>query len=179
MLSILASLSLMGCTTGESAGWNTLFQPVAVQSPVEEDTDDSWDDDSEDEWSLSSDELRASANETADPAEAAAPNPLDVLPETIPATPTVAIATATPATATHAPVSVTPTATLPAVTTQASLGDNTGWPVRLVQTLPDTQPPRAILGLPDGRELVVSPGTLIPLRWKLWGRHAHRGNWTL
>jgi hypothetical protein len=26
----------------------------------------------------------------------------------------------------------------------------------------DAQPPRAILGLPDGRELVVTPGTLLP-----------------
>ena len=38
----------------------------------------------------------------------------------------------------------------------------TGWPVRLVRTLPETQPPRAILGLPDGTEIVVSPGSMIP-----------------
>jgi hypothetical protein len=37
-----------------------------------------------------------------------------------------------------------------------------GWPVRLVRTLPDTQPPRAILGLPDGTEIVVSPGSMVP-----------------
>ena len=36
------------------------------------------------------------------------------------------------------------------------------WPIRLVSTLPDSQPPRAILGLSDGRELVVSPGTMLP-----------------
>ena len=34
--------------------------------------------------------------------------------------------------------------------------------VRLVRTLPDTQPPRAILGLPDGTEIVVSPGSMVP-----------------
>lgn len=37
-----------------------------------------------------------------------------------------------------------------------------GWPVRLVRTLPETQPPRAILGLADGREIVVSPGSMVP-----------------
>lgn len=36
------------------------------------------------------------------------------------------------------------------------------WPMRLVRALPDTNPPRAILGLPDGREVVVSPGTMLP-----------------
>ena len=37
-----------------------------------------------------------------------------------------------------------------------------GWPVRLVKTLPETNPPRAILGLPSGEELVVSPGSMVP-----------------
>lgn len=36
------------------------------------------------------------------------------------------------------------------------------WPVRLVRTLPETQPPRAILGLADGREIVVTPGSMVP-----------------
>jgi hypothetical protein len=33
--------------------------------------------------------------------------------------------------------------------------------VRLVRTLPDTQPPRAILGFADGREIVVTPGAMV------------------
>jgi hypothetical protein len=37
-----------------------------------------------------------------------------------------------------------------------------GWPLRLVSTVADAQPPRAILGLPDGREVVVSPGSMVP-----------------
>lgn len=37
-----------------------------------------------------------------------------------------------------------------------------GFGVRLVATVRDAQPPRAILGLPDGREAVVTPGTLLP-----------------
>jgi len=36
------------------------------------------------------------------------------------------------------------------------------WPVRLVDTFPSHQPPRALLGLPDGREIVVKPGTMVP-----------------
>lgn len=46
----------------------------------------------------------------------------------------------------------------PVVTTPAL----SAWPVRLVKTISDTNPPRAILGLPGGEELVVSPGTMVP-----------------
>lgn len=35
------------------------------------------------------------------------------------------------------------------------------FPVRLVSTLPQAQPPRAVLGLPDGSEIVVAPGTVL------------------
>jgi hypothetical protein len=37
----------------------------------------------------------------------------------------------------------------------------TRWPVRLVSTIPEAQPPRAILGLPSGEERVVSPGSML------------------
>jgi hypothetical protein len=33
--------------------------------------------------------------------------------------------------------------------------------VRVIAVLADVQPPRAVLGMPDGRELVVSPGMLL------------------
>jgi hypothetical protein len=36
------------------------------------------------------------------------------------------------------------------------------WPLRLVATVPGAQPPRAILGLPGGSEVVVTPGTMLP-----------------
>lgn len=36
------------------------------------------------------------------------------------------------------------------------------WGVRLVSTLVDTQPPRAVLGLADGKEVVVKPGSFLP-----------------
>ncbi len=48
-------------------------------------------------------------------------------------------------------------AAVPAV----GLPPTTRWPVRLVSTLPQAQPPRAILGLPSGEEIVVSPGSML------------------
>ncbi len=42
------------------------------------------------------------------------------------------------------------------------LPEQPNWGVRLLQTLPTAQPPRAALGLSDGTELVVSPGSMIP-----------------
>lgn len=36
------------------------------------------------------------------------------------------------------------------------------WGVRLVASIPEAQPPRAVLGLPSGEEVVVSPGSMIP-----------------
>jgi hypothetical protein len=50
----------------------------------------------------------------------------------------------------------------PAAPPAVGLPSATSWPVRLVSTLPQAQPPRAILGLPDGREQVVSPGAILP-----------------
>ncbi len=41
------------------------------------------------------------------------------------------------------------------------LPPQTRWPVRLLSTLPQAQPPRAILGLPNGEEIVVSPGSML------------------
>ena len=35
------------------------------------------------------------------------------------------------------------------------------FPVRLLSTIPQAQPPRAILGLPSGQEVVVAPGSLL------------------
>lgn len=35
------------------------------------------------------------------------------------------------------------------------------FPVRLVSTIPNAQPPRAILGLPSGQEVVVAPGSML------------------
>ena len=64
-----------------------------------------------------------------------------------------------PATATaSSPTPVSP------VAAAAGWGEVIGkkWPVRLVTTVPNATPPRAILGLPDGREVVVNPGSMVP-----------------
>lgn len=56
-----------------------------------------------------------------------------------------------------------PMAAAPSVAAPVALGlPTTLWPVRLVSTIPQAQPPRAILGLPDGSERVVSPGSMVP-----------------
>ena len=34
--------------------------------------------------------------------------------------------------------------------------------VELVTSIPDAVPPRAILSLPDGKEIVVKPGQMVP-----------------
>jgi hypothetical protein len=44
----------------------------------------------------------------------------------------------------------------------AGLPKGPGWGVRLVATQPAAQPPRAVLGLPTGKEVVVSPGSMVP-----------------
>lgn len=44
----------------------------------------------------------------------------------------------------------------------AGLPTQAEWGVRLLTTLPQAQPPRAAIGLPDGSEVVVSPGSMLP-----------------
>jgi hypothetical protein len=61
------------------------------------------------------------------------------------------------------PVQAAPPAPLPPTTSQGwpqTLGK--AWPVRLVTTVPNASPPRAILGLPNGKEVVVNPGSMVP-----------------
>ena len=50
---------------------------------------------------------------------------------------------------------------LPPESASVSLPAFAPFPVRLLSTLPHAQPPRAVLGLPDGTEVVVSPGTVL------------------
>lgn len=86
------------------------------------------------------------------PAEVAEGLGLD--PNAVPKTPTPATPTPPPAEA--PPAAPAPTPPPPLMTSPAA------WGVRLVSTVPDAQPPRAILGLGDGREEVVWPGKLLP-----------------
>lgn len=56
----------------------------------------------------------------------------------------------------------TPAAPAPAVPAMPLDLSASGWGLRLVSTVPGAQPPRAILGMADGREIVVRPGDLVP-----------------
>ena len=64
-----------------------------------------------------------------------------------------------PPTGTAVPASAAPLA--PSGPPAFGVPDAVRWPVRLVSTLPQAQPPRAILGLPSGEERVVSPGSML------------------
>ncbi len=150
MRAAMLLLLLLGCETSESAGWGQLFEPIAVSSTAAEPAADPFFADEDEAWTLSSDELHAGSEHSG----ASGTSGVVAASSPAPATPAV-----TPATV-AAPPALSPVPRQSVATTATDEG--TGWPVRLVQTLPDTQPPRAILGLPDGRELVVSPGTLIP-----------------
>lgn len=64
-----------------------------------------------------------------------------------------------------APAPVTTAAPEPAPVTGAPLrspASQATWGLRLVATVPGAVPPRGVLGLPDGRELVVQAGSLLP-----------------
>ncbi|MFT4974583.1 MAG: hypothetical protein ACI8S6_000466 [Myxococcota bacterium] len=54
------------------------------------------------------------------------------------------------------------TATSGTITSGSFPGVAGGWPLRVIKTMSDTNPPRAILGLPNGEEIVVTPGKMIP-----------------
>ena len=137
------------------------LQPVAVSEPSEPQvasenpSAEAGDDEAEEEvFSISSEELLAiaSGEEVGDPAKEVAPveEPKDAAemaeePAAIPVP--------------------TPQKTADGVApTSSGWGDVIGkaWPVRLVTTVPNATPPRAILGLPDGREVVVNPGSMVP-----------------
>ncbi len=57
---------------------------------------------------------------------------------------------------------IEPPAVSPAGAELMGLPNSAAWGVRLLGTIPHAQPPRAALGLPDGTEVVVSPGSMLP-----------------
>lgn len=150
---------LWACTSMPSSGH--LFEAVPVTAPAEAEakadakadadakaeadakaTDPEWDPSKIEEAPvISSDQLQQGSEVIAKDLFG---NPVD-LPPSAPKTP--------------APAAKTPIAA-PAPTTMGLPSDP--WPVRLVATLPEAQPPRAILGLPSGEERVVSPGSILP-----------------
>jgi len=72
--------------------------------------------------------------------------------------------TASTGTASTGPAAAPDAMAAPGMGMSASLGGagSLGWAVRLVSIVPGAQPPRAILGLSDGQEIVVTPGAMVP-----------------
>ena len=132
------------------------LQPVSVGVSVSEEsgTEAVEVEPEEEVFSISSEELAAIASgETEDePAvdkpEASSPQGQAPVVDTVPSEPA-----AEPAT--------TPSASVPSGSGWSEVIGK-AWPVRLVTTVPNATPPRAILGLPDGREVVVNPGSMVP-----------------
>lgn len=124
----------------------TSLEPVPTDPDLSAETAEETE---EDVFSISSEELLAIANGD-DPS--AAPEPVAVPPPEEP-----------PAVEEEPPPP--PAIEQPAPPAQPSAWSEAlgkAWPVRLVTTVPNASPPRAILGLPDGREVVVNPGSMVP-----------------
>jgi hypothetical protein len=151
------ALLLVGCESMPSSG--NPFTPVKVQSaaaPAAEVDEEPWFDEAP-KVVISSEEMDAAA--AADAKGDPPPAPESAATAAAPAAPEPVPAAATPA---PAPVAATMAAAPSMAPTQPMVMGGGAWPVRLVRTLPDTFPPRAILGLPDGREIVVTPGSMVP-----------------
>jgi hypothetical protein len=171
---MLGLLGLSGCETVESSG--TPFQPVAVGSPPaagslasaaigEQESEEprlrmTFDGTTTKVESgppdLVEQQAAKDADGGADAAKPAEPKALDGLLAAAEATPTEPRVSSPPPTGSAFPP---PMSSAPPVADPTQVG---GWPVRLVKTIPDAQPPRAVLGLPNGKEIVVTPGTMIP-----------------
>ena len=131
------------------------LQPVVIEvEDVKEDSTDETEDVEEDEvFTISSEELAANANiedeNEPPPGVKATEEPASPAPADVP------VAQPKGESVQSAP---------PTVPATSGWGDVIGkaWPVRLVTTVPNATPPRAILGLPDGREVVVNPGSMVP-----------------
>jgi hypothetical protein len=168
----LGVLGLSGCETVESSG--TPFQPVAVAAPATlagvsavGDTESeepkfrmSFDGDTTKVVSGPADlvaDQKAKDDGVAEAEKPAEPGALDGLVASAKAAPSEPRLPGPPPTGSA--YSPPPMTSAPPVADPTQVG---GWPVRLVKTIPDAQPPRAVLGLPSGKEIVVMPGTMVP-----------------
>lgn len=60
-----------------------------------------------------------------------------------------------------APVPTAEPAPAPDLPPPVGMASQPAWGLRLLQTIPHAQPPRAALGLADGSEIVVAPGSML------------------
>ncbi len=139
-------LLLAGCEpmtpSGNPLQPAVIAKPIPILRPIAP-TAPALDPKEEEVFSISSEELHAGKT------DADAPNP----PAKTPAVPQGSKAE---------PTSPQPAPTAAVPMPMADITKAMQWPVRLVTTVPRATPPRAILGLPDGREVVVNPGSMVP-----------------
>lgn len=168
-VSLLVVLSLVACERVEPTG--NPFEPVAVESAPDTrapSTTDEWSFPRDKPVDISSEQLgRGGSTINVATAMGVTSTPVSPVPSTttpVPAAVTPAASTETAAsTLPPAPKAETKAETRAAAATASGRFLTAGaWPIRLIATVPGAQPPRAILGMPDGKELVVSPGTLVP-----------------
>ena len=164
-------LLLTGCEKMDDPGPLFSAVEVAVPAPASEDPEPNSDFDFPEPQVISSDDLSAGNFGNADEpvGEAEPVEPADASAEPAPVEGSESVATVLPSdevaiAAASPPVAaepLVPTPEPPAAVVSAP-GVMSSWPIRLVKTLPETTPPRAILGLPSGEERVVSPGSMLP-----------------
>ena len=127
-------IALLACAPMPSSG--NIFEPVKVEVPgAVSAVDERFAEVEEPRFKISSEEMTGGAKPAAS------------TPELSPADAAIAAGPAT-----GAPVVSTPPVGLPSPSR---------FPVRLVSTVASAQPPRAIIGLPSGEEVVVSPGSVL------------------
>jgi hypothetical protein len=142
---------LWACEPMESSGH--IFTPAQTKEPtLAVAPDPALAFPTEEKIKLSSEQLAAGTTSPADAGKTLAAA-AGVDPSTLPAEPEVADAAPVPTPASPAPDAAT---ALPPVGLPSS-----PWPVRLLSTIPQAQPPRAVIGLPSGEEKVVSPGSIL------------------
>jgi len=139
---------------------STPFAAVEVDAPgsgggVAAAEIDASEQDFDDPVEFSSDDLKPQAEEAASPDEPVVQVGAALKPAEEPAA--VESVPSVESTGAPAPLSVAAAVALTAK-------DSSEWPVRLVRTHLDEQPPSAILALPDGRRVVVSAGDMVPER---------------
>lgn len=161
-LPLLVLALVVGCesTAPSSDVFAPVAPPTAPAAPIPTDaapTDLNFVPDAD--FSISSEQMQQNAEEAGDASVAVAEavvsstasEPLAA--EPAPAAPVVVEPVPAPTTV------VLPADPKPDSSIAAMLG---ALPLRLVKTIPEAQPPRAILALADGTEIVVTPGQLLP-----------------
>jgi len=157
---VALALIASACESTEPRGG--LFEPAPGSAATEVPPPPGWQFPATEPVTIRSEELAQAPGAAAgNPAEPAAPTAAAAPAPAAPAAPGPAGAPDLAAPAPPAPPAAPPAegAPTPWAPDPAVAGT---WPVRLVATVPDAQPPRAILRLADGREVVVTPGTLLP-----------------